>query len=214
MTDASAPILNIEGELVALGPLRRDHIPSYLRWINDFGTTRTLGVPPRPMTLEQETAWYERAAADDDRVGFTIYERATGRAIGNCGLHEVDLANRRTMVGIMIGEPDARGRGYGTEAMRLLLDYAFTVLGLHSVMLTVFAYNHAGRRCYEKAGFRELGRRRESRWYHGRFWDEIHMDFLASDFTSPVLARLLQPDVEESRSREGDGQTARRHGRG
>jgi RimJ/RimL family protein N-acetyltransferase len=146
------------------------------------------------MTLEQETAWYEHAAVDDGRTGFTIYERATGRPIGNCGLHEVDLANRRTMVGIMIGEPDARGRGYGTEAMRLLLDYAFTVLGMHNVMLKVFEYNDAGRRCYEKVGFREVGRRRESRWINGRFWDEIHMDILATEFTSPVLAAAFSVD--------------------
>jgi diamine N-acetyltransferase len=58
-------------------------------------------------------------------------------------------------------------------------------------MLTVFEYNPAGRRCYEKVGFREMGRRRESRWYHGRFWDEIHMDILASEFTSPVLSAIL-----------------------
>ncbi|MDF3015529.1 MAG: GCN5-related N-acetyltransferase [Thermomicrobiales bacterium] len=194
MTDLDGPIVNIEGELVALGPLRREHIPLCLRWINDFGTTRMLGVTPRPMTLEQEAAWYEQTAANDGEVAFTIYERATGRAIGNCGLHEVDLANRRTVVGIMIGEPDARGRGYGTEAMRLLLDYAFTVLGLHSVMLTVFEYNGAGRRCYEKVGFRESGRRRESRWINGRFWDEIHMDILATEFTSPVLAAVFSVD--------------------
>ena len=191
MTNLEPPIINIEGYLVALGPLQREHIPLYLRWINDFGTTRTLGIPPRPMTLEQETAWYEQAAVDDARVGFTIYERASGRPIGNCGLHEVDLANRRTLVGIMIGEPDARGRGFGTEAMRLLVDYIFTVLGLHSVMLMVFEYNGAGRRCYEKAGFREIGRRRESRWYNGRFWDEISMDILATEFTSPVLGAVF-----------------------
>jgi diamine N-acetyltransferase len=194
MTDLNASILNIEGELVALGPRRREHIPLYLRWINDFGTTQMLGISPRPMTLEQETAWYEQTAADDGEVAFTIYERATGRAIGNCGLHEVDLANRRTVVGIMIGEPDARGRGYGTEAMRLLLDYAFTVLDLHSVMLTVFEYNGAGRRCYERVGFREMGRRRQSCWYNGRFWDEIHMDILASEFTSPVLGAVFAVD--------------------
>jgi diamine N-acetyltransferase len=194
MTAVDDPILNIEGELVSLGPLRREHIPLYLRWINDFGTTQMLGISPRPMTLEQETAWYEQTAADDGEVAFTIYERATGRAIGNCGLHEVDLANRRTVVGIMIGESDARGRGYGTEAIRLLLDYAFTVLGLHSVMLTVFEYNGAGRRCYERVGFREMGRRRQSRWYNGRFWDEIHMDILASEFTSPVLGAVFAVD--------------------
>ena len=192
--DLDAPIFNIEGEQVALGPLRREHIPLYLRWINDFGTTRNLGVPPQSMTLERETAWYEQASVDDARTGFTIYERATGRPIGNCGLHEMDLANRRTMVGIMIGEPDARGRGYGTEAMRLLLDYAFTVLGLHSVMLMVFEYNGAGRRCYEKVGFREVGRRRQSRWINGRFWDEIYMDILATEFTSPVLAAIFSVD--------------------
>ncbi|MBW3632997.1 MAG: GNAT family N-acetyltransferase [Chloroflexi bacterium] len=200
MTALDAPIVNIEGQLVALGPLRREHIPLYLRWINDFGTTRMLGLPPRPMTLEQETAWYERAAVDDAGTMFTIYERATGRPIGNCGLHEVDHHNRRTDVGIMIGEPDARGHGLGTEAMRLLLDYAFTVTGLHSVMLTVFEYNLAGRRCYEKVGFREIGRRRESRWYNGRFWDEISMDILASEFESPVLRRLLEPEGEKLRS--------------
>ena len=201
MTGSDGPIVNVEGELVALGPLVRDHIPLYLRWMNDFETTRMIANSPRPMALEQETAWYEGAAADNGRPVFTIYERATGRAVGNCGLHEVDLINRRTVVGIMIGEPDARGRGYGTEAMRLLLDYAFTVLGMHSVMLTVFEYNFAGRRCYEKVGFREIGRRRESRWYNGRFWDEISMDILTSEFVSPVLRRLLEPEGQESKSR-------------
>jgi diamine N-acetyltransferase len=194
MTASESPIVNIEGELVALGPLRREHIPVNLRWINDFETTRMLGLPPRPMTLEQETTWYERAAGNDPGTAFTIYDRATGLPIGNCELHEVDHRNRRTEVGIMIGEPGARGRGFGTEAMRLLLDYAFTVLGLHSVMLTVFEYNLPGRRCYEKVGFREIGRRRESQWYNGRFWDEISMDILASEFESPVLNALFAPE--------------------
>jgi RimJ/RimL family protein N-acetyltransferase len=194
VTDTAAPIVNIAGELVALGPLRREHLPLYLRWINDFGTTRTLGVPMQPMTLEQETVWYEQAATDDERYSFTIYERATGRPIGNCGLFDVNWRHLRAEVGILIGEPDARGRGYGTEAMRLLLDYAFTALGLHSVMLRVYAYNPAAVRSYEKAGFHEIGRRRESRWYNGRFWDEIHMDILASEFASPVLRALLTPE--------------------
>ncbi len=194
MRESNMPILNIEGESVALGPLRREHIPLYLRWINDFGTTRMLGVSPRPMTVEQETAWYERAAVEAH--AFTIYERSTWRPIGNCALHDLDLPNRRTMVGIMIGEPDARGRGYGTEAMRLLLDYAFTALGLHSVMLLVYEYNRPARRSYEKAGFREIGRRREGRWFNGRFWDEISMDILASEFESPVLRAVFDPYEE------------------
>lgn len=192
MTDPEVPIVNIEGELVSLGPLRREHIPLYTRWINDFGTAGMLGMTPGPMTLEQETAWYEKAALAPHT--FTIYERATGRAIGNCGLHEVDWPHRRTTLGIMIGEPEVRGRGYGTEAMRLLVDYSFTAVGMHSVMLWVYEFNPAARRCYEKVGFREIGRRRESRWFNGRFWDEIAMDIVATEFESPVLRSLLEPD--------------------
>ena len=83
------------------------------------------------------------------------------------------------------------GRGYGTEATRLMLDYAFTVLGLYNVMLRVYAYNPAALSAYEKAGFREFGRRRQCRVFAGQRWDEIFMDCLASEFSSPVLARVL-----------------------
>ena len=198
MTEPVPPVFNIEGDLVALGPARRDLIPVYLRWVNDVGTTRTLAIQPRPLTLEQEIAWYDSTATDESRHFFTIYERATGRPIGNCELAAIDVLNRRGEVGIMIGESQMRGRGYGTEAMRLLLDFAFTALGLHSVMLSVYAYNPAAYRSYQKAGFRELGRRREAHWYNGRFWDEIFMDILASEFESPVLARVLTPDENRS----------------
>jgi RimJ/RimL family protein N-acetyltransferase len=195
MTDPEAPIVNIAGELVALGPLRRESIPLYLRWMNDFATTRTLAVQPRPMTLEQETAWYEQAATNEQERNFSIFERTSGRVVGNCGMFDILLPHRRAEVGIVIGEPDLRGRGYGTEAMRLLVDYAFTAAGMHSVMLWVYEFNPAARRCYEKVGFREVGRRRESRWFNGRFWDEIAMDIVATEFESPVLKTLLENGV-------------------
>ncbi len=189
--DSRRPIVNIEGELVALGPLREEHLPLYTRWMNEFDTTSRLGMAPRPFTVEQESAWFDKAASDTGPPTFTIYERATWRPIGNCGLHVIDTTNHRTDLGIMIGEPDARGKGYGTEAMRLLLDYAFTILGMHNVMLTVYAFNVPAIRSYEKVGFREFGRRRESQWHNGRYWDTIYMDILASEFESPVLRALL-----------------------
>lgn len=192
MTGTTAPIVNFGGELVALGPLRREAIPQYVRWMNDFGTTRTLAVQPRPMTREQEEAWYEQAATNEADRTFSIIERTTGRIVGNCDMVNISLPHRRAEVGIVIGEPDARGRGYGTEAMRLLVDYAFTVAGMHSLMLWVYEFNQAARRCYEKVGFREVGRRRQSRWLNGRFWDEIAMDLLAVEFESPVLRALLE----------------------
>jgi RimJ/RimL family protein N-acetyltransferase len=140
------PIFNIAGDLVALGPLRRDLLPLYQRWINDLGTMRTLGLAPLPMTSEKEQDWYERQSKTEDDTPFTIYERETLRPIGNTGLHGVDHRNRAATFGILIGEPECRGKGYGTETTRLMLDYAFTALGLHNVMLTVFEFNPAGTR--------------------------------------------------------------------
>lgn len=197
-----APILNVVGEKVALGPLRRDLIPTYTRWINDLETLRTLAAPPLPRTEEHEVKWFEAAVAGDDLV-FTIYDRAGERPIGTCDLRDVDGRNRVATMGLLIGEPSARGRGLGTEATTLLLDVAFTVLGLHSVWLTVYEYNLAGQRCYAKAGFREVGRRRQCRFMGGRLWDEVVMDILSTEFESPVLARVFRPD--EQRGQEPSG---------
>jgi RimJ/RimL family protein N-acetyltransferase len=179
-------ILNIEGDLVALGPIRRDLMPIYQRWINDLGTMRTLDLPPRPLTMEQEQDWYDRQSKAEDDVPFTIYERETLRPIGNTGLHSVDYRNRTATFGIMIGEPECRNKGYGTETTRLMLDYAFGALGLHNVILTVFEFNPGAIRAYNKAGFKEIGRRRECRLMGGKLWDEIYMDCLSSEFERPV----------------------------
>ncbi|MDP9469538.1 MAG: GNAT family N-acetyltransferase [Chloroflexota bacterium] len=188
------PLINIVGERVALGPLRRDLLPFYLRWRNDFSVARTLDYDPGPETLEARMAWYERVSTDQETVRFTVYERATGRPIGLANLHDLDHRHGTAEFGLVIGEQEARGRGYGTEVTRLMLDFAFTALGLHSVMLRVYAYNLAGQRTYQKAGFRELGRRRESWLFAGRRWDEVYMECLASDFESTVLDHVFVPD--------------------
>lgn len=192
--EQAPPVIMIEGDLVALGPLRRDLAPLYERWFNNLGTTRTLGQPHIPKTLEDEQQWLEQARSTEDHVYFSIYVRPDWRPVGNTDLRNINHRRGTAEFGIVIGEPDARGKGYGTEAARLVLDYAFTVLGLQNVMLRTAEFNLAGRRAYEKAGYREFGRRRQCLPMGGRLWDDIHMDCLASEFTSPVLARIFAPD--------------------
>ena len=117
---------------------------------------------PVPLAVEQEGKWYERVVAGGgSEVAFTVYEQDTMRPIGNTGLNDIDYRNRTAEFGITIGEPDARGQGYGTETAQLMLGYAFTALSLHNVKLTVHEYNLAGIRAYTKAGFKQYGRRRE-----------------------------------------------------
>ena len=186
-----SPTLNILGEKVALGPLRRDLLPLYERWINDFEVTVTLGAQMRPMTHEAEEAWYQRAAQGEGSVSFTIYERSTLRPIGNTGLHNIDHLHRTAEFGILIGEKDCWDKGYGTEVTTLMLDYGFTCLNLHNIILSVDSGNQRGIRAYTRAGFKVIGRRREARRRGGRTTDTIFMDCLASEFQSPVLHKLL-----------------------
>lgn len=176
-TATPEPTVSIVGERVALGPLSAALIPTYQRWLNDFGMTRTIS-QPAPVTLEQVTGDYAQLT-DAPAADFTIYERASGRPIGNVGWREIDWRNGVAEYVIFIGEADARGQGYGTEVTRLMLDYAFATLGMHNVMLRVYAYNLAGYHAYRKAGFREYGRRRQCKHMGGRLWDVIYMECLA-----------------------------------
>jgi RimJ/RimL family protein N-acetyltransferase len=200
-TSPDSPILNITGEKIALGPIRRDLVPLYLRWINDFEVTRTMGIGWRPMTQEAEEAWYERACKSENGALFTIYERETLRPVGNTGLHDLNLFQRTAEFGLVIGEKECWGRGYGTEAARLVLDYGFHGLGLHNIMLRVVASNERGIRAYRRAGFKEFGRLRESFRVGGRVFDTIYMDCLSTEFESPLLAGIVAdlagPDVDE-----------------
>ena len=204
-SDMGQPVVNIVGERVALGPRVREQLPLFARWRNDFAVARTFATP-RAHTIEALAAAYD--AGTGHEYGFTVYERATWRPIGWTYLRDVDWRGRTAGFGIVLGEADARGRGYGTEATRLMLDYAFTALGLHSLLLRVHEYNLAGQRAYQRAGFRECGRRRQAQLMGGKLWDTISMDCLASEFTSPVLGRVFVPDAPRAAAAGRDDEHA------
>jgi RimJ/RimL family protein N-acetyltransferase len=199
---AAAPIVNIGGPTVCLGPPTRASVAIMARWDNDFAVTVLAGDPLRPKTLEACEADFDRHAKGDDHtwVDFLIYERATLRLIGVTGLRDISATQRSATLGICIGEKDCWGKGYGTEATILLLDYGFSVLGLHNVMLDTFSYNERAIRAYRRAGFREFGRRREAARLGTHVFDVVYMDCLASEFTSPLPSVL--PPLEEPLARQ------------
>ena len=104
--------------------------------------------------------------------------------MGNCGLHQIDSLRQCAEVGLFIGEEENRGKGYGVDVLTLLLAHAFDTLNLNNVMLRVFAFNDQAIRCYEKVGFREMGRRRQSYYVRGQFHDEVFLDILREDFNA------------------------------
>ena len=185
-TDPSV-LLTIVGRRVALGPLRRDLLPLYQRWMNDFEVTRNLAVGSRPLTLEAEEDWYAHASRSSTDALFTLYERPNLRPIGTASLHRIDHQHRTAEFGIVIGERDCWGRGYGTETTARSLEYAFNVLGLHAVHLRVYSGNERGLRAYTRAGFKVAGRLREAHRYGAEVQDVILMDCLSTEFDRSIL---------------------------
>ena len=185
---------SITGERVALGPIARDTLPLFYRWFNDMELLRTAGIGDGPWTMERVEAWCARFSGGSDEAWFMVFGRDSGRPIGFAGLRDIDERHGTAEYAISIGEASARGMGFGTEATRLMLDYAFIARGLHSVLLDVAEYNPGGIHAYAKAGFREIGRRRESDVMDGKRWDTVYMQALASEFESPVLGKIFIPD--------------------
>lgn len=190
------PIINIVGEKVALGPWSRAVLPLVNRWDNDFAVGVLSGDAPRPVGREATEADVDRAVRGEPRhssLPFVIYERASMRPIGMTDLRHIDHQRRTAEFGIAIGEKDCWGKGYGTEAVTLVLDYAFSVLGLHNVMLDTNSFNERAIRCYRRAGFKEIGRRREARRLGDRVYDVVYMDCLATEFKRPLKGALELP---------------------
>jgi RimJ/RimL family protein N-acetyltransferase len=114
--------------------------------------------------------------------------------IGAVRLDNVDLEDRRASLAIGMVDLDAMDKGYGTEAIRLVLGHAFAALGLHRVSLRVLAYNHRAIRAYEKCGFRREGRERETAYVDGQWHDDIIMGILEGELT-PGRTKPRQQDV-------------------
>jgi diamine N-acetyltransferase len=182
----------ITGERAALGVLRREHIARTTVWFNDPEVRR--GLAHRGLPNEDgELQWYEgvtkaSVAPRPDQLAFAIHDAADGELVGVCGIENIDHNFLRADFGIFIGQ--RRGTGIGTDATRLTLDWAFTILGLRNVMLETYEFNDGAVRAYERAGFQVIGRRRDSVRALGRRWDVILMDATAEGFDSPVLGRL------------------------
>jgi RimJ/RimL family protein N-acetyltransferase len=179
------PLINVVGDKVALGPMQRDQLSLFLEWFNDFDYSRTTS-SVRPMTLEVLEEYYDRDIKDRSQVHFTIYDRETSTPIGGANL--TDITGHTATFAIGIGEAAYRGRGYGTEATRLVLAYGFNALGLYNIWLSVYAFNERGIAAYKRAGFKEIGRRRQVLKRFGKLHDVVYMDCLASEFAGTSVS--------------------------
>jgi RimJ/RimL family protein N-acetyltransferase len=172
----------IEGETVVLRRHVQDNIGAFRRWYQDPDVARLARYQDTPMRADEVDRFFQLRALGTDSLTMAIHERSTGRLVGTCAFSQMDGDNGSAMYHITIGEKDVWGRGYGTEATRLMVDHAFTALGLHRVALSVFDFNERAIRAYARVGFLTEGRAREAVWRDGRWWDELSMSILAPEW--------------------------------
>jgi len=172
----------IEGNLVVLRRHVADNVAAFRRWYGDPEVARLARYQDTPMREDEVNRFFQVRALGPESLTMAIHERSTNRLIGTCAFSQLDGENGSAMYHITIGEKDTWGRGYGTEATQLMLDHAFTTLGLHRIALSVFEFNERAIRAYATCGFLTEGRAREAVWRDGRWWDELSMSVLAPEW--------------------------------
>ncbi len=179
----------LAGHLVTLRRHRPENLPTISRWYRDPELTRLTRYSTRPMPQEEVDRFFQTRLLAPSSVAYGIHESITDRLIGLTTFSSLDGDNGSVLFHITIGEHDAWGRGFGTEATRLMLWLAFERMGLHRVGLSVFAFNERAIRSYRKAGFTEEGRLRSAIARDDRWWDEVLMGILRDEW--PGLGAAL-----------------------
>jgi len=173
------------GTKVYLSPINPEDAEVFTKWVNDFEISILMSSTSRIYSLDKEREFLESISKTGDT--FSIIDIESDKIIGTCGLMNVNHIFKKAELGIFIGEKEFWGNGYGTEAMELLLDFAFNILNLNSIMLIVNSFNERAIKSYEKCGFKLIGKRREAVIIGQLKYDEYYMDILASEFKKSML---------------------------
>jgi RimJ/RimL family protein N-acetyltransferase len=172
----------IAGRHVILRRHRPDHLAAVTRWYRDPEIARLTRFHVGPVSDDEIRAFFSNRLLSPGAFAYAIHVAASDHLIGTTTFSALDPDNQSVMFHISIGERDAWGRGYGTEATEMMIAHAFERIGLHRVALSVFAFNERAIRSYLKVGFTIEGRAREAVWRDGRFWDEVHMGILSREW--------------------------------
>ncbi len=173
------------GQKVYLRPFEADDLVPLYDWINDPELRAQTGTV-RPTSKAGLQKWYERVCNDESRIWFAVVKKDDDGVIGEAGLLRMFPEWRTTDLTIIIGDPGAKGLGYGSEAVRLLLDYAFGNLNFHRVSIGVVGFNEKALRFYERVGFRREGVQRDGYYHNHQFSDFIMMSILDHEFRAAM----------------------------
>lgn len=158
-------------------PIKMDDAPRFVKWFNDKSVNKFLLI--RHLALPWERKYIKRRLKNPPKgnLHFCIDTKA-GEHIGACSLDDIQKNNRRAEIGIVIGDKRYWNQGLGTDALTILISYAFNKLKLHRLSLDVYDYNQRALRLYKKLGFKKEGVAREGNFWNGKFWNYYRMGLL------------------------------------
>ncbi len=183
------------GEKCYLSPVSIEDTEKYTEWVNDLEIGQFLLFTSLVLDHDKEREALKQLMKN--HIVFAIVEKDTNKVIGNCGLHEVNEVHRRASFGIFIGEKTYWNQGIGTEATSLTLDYGFNIMNLNNISLEVVEYNQRAIRCYDKVGFKYIGKRRDYVFMAGKYHDVLIYDILAPEFKSPYVNRIFERSTKD-----------------
>jgi len=187
----------IYGERIRLRAIEREDLPTFVEWLNDPDVLQGL-LLHTPVSRATEENWFEgmiKRPPDEQVLAIEVHlpgvidgdAKVPGaeegrKLIGSLSLDTIDWRNRCAELGIMIGDKSYWNQGYGSEAVRLLVQHGFKTLNLNRIFLHVFETNPRAIRAYEKAGFVLEGRERQAEFKDGKYIDVLRMSLLKDDF--------------------------------
>jgi len=174
----------IQGKLINLRPLKKEDLDEIMRWINNLEVTKYLNSFLFPVSRMEEEKYLEKMMSKNNEQKNMVIENKKSHYIGQITLDHIDWKNRNAELGVVIGNKKNWGKGFGTEAIELLLEYGFHHMNLYNIYLWVFEYNKRGIRCYEKCGFKKDGALRKCHFFQGKFHNAFLMSILRDEFYS------------------------------
>lgn len=171
----------IVGDRIYLRPLEMEDIDSFVLWLNDEEVRQYMGMTS-PLNRIREKEIIERQNKDDRNMVLGIVLKENDQLIGSIGLHDVSVPHRHAELGICIGDKNCWSKGYGTEAIKLMLHHGFDQFNLHRIFLFVLDFNSRATRAYEKAGFKREGVFRDHGYRNGEYCDDYVMGILEDEW--------------------------------
>ena len=172
------------GKRIRLRAIEKEDLPRFVLWFNDPQVRKHLQMY-LPLSMALEERWFEDTLKRDQEEHPLVIEVREGeewRPVGNLGFINIDKRDRSAEIGIAIGEKDLWDKGYGREALQLLLTHGFDNLNFNRIFLRVYEVNKRGIRCYEKAGFKHEGKMRQARFFEGHYIDVLLMSVLRDEW--------------------------------